>query len=124
MSNVLKENGPEVQKERASNYQNRSNTLFVLGLARHGKPPLAKLPAFVRGAIEVQDEGSQPLACCSTPRGEMVIDFAPAPGQDQPLAPACSTGRLYAFDVAAQLDALKPWLARSGLSNAPCCDCP
>jgi 16S rRNA (cytosine967-C5)-methyltransferase len=33
------------------------------GLRVDGKPALTKLDAFTRGAIEVQDEGSQLLAC-------------------------------------------------------------
>jgi 16S rRNA (cytosine967-C5)-methyltransferase len=46
------------------------------GLRIEGKPPLAKLDAFARGAIEVQDEGSQLLALLlDAHRGEMVVDF-------------------------------------------------
>jgi 16S rRNA (cytosine967-C5)-methyltransferase len=91
------------------------------GLRVDGKPPLTKLDAFVRGAIEVQDEGSQLLALLLQPRrGEMVVDFcAGAGGKTLAIGAAMrSTGRLYAFDVSAhRLDALKPRLARSGLSN-------
>ena len=53
-------------------------------------------------------------------RGEMVTDFcAGAGGKTLAIgATMRSTGRLYAFDVSAhRLDALKPRLARSGLSN-------
>jgi len=91
------------------------------GLRAVGKPQLSKLPAFVRGAIEVQDEGSQLLALLvDAKRGEMVVDFcAGAGGKTLALGASMrSTGRLYAFDVSAhRLDALKPRLARSGLSN-------
>ena len=53
------------------------------GLRIEGKPALTKLDAFTRGAIEVQDEGSQLLALLlDAKRGEMVVDFAPVPGQD------------------------------------------
>jgi 16S rRNA (cytosine967-C5)-methyltransferase len=91
------------------------------GLRIEGKPPLAKLDAFVRGAIEVQDEGSQLLALLlDAKRGEMVVDFCAGAG-GKTLAIGASmrnTGRLYAFDTSAhRLDALKPRLARSGLSN-------
>ncbi len=91
------------------------------GLRIEGKPPLAKLEAFVRGAIEVQDEGSQLLALLlDAKRGEMVVDFCAGAG-GKTLAIGASmrnTGRLYAFDTSAhRLDALKPRLARSGLSN-------
>jgi 16S rRNA (cytosine967-C5)-methyltransferase len=86
-----------------------------------GKPALARLPAFERGAFEVQDEGSQLLALLlDAKRGEMVVDFcAGAGGKTLAIgATMRSTGRLYAFDVSAhRLDALKPRLARSGLSN-------
>jgi 16S rRNA (cytosine967-C5)-methyltransferase len=91
------------------------------GLRAEGKPALNKLDAFTRGAIEVQDEGSQLLAfLLDAKRGEMVADFcAGAGGKTLAIGAAMrSTGRLYAFDTSAhRLDALKPRLARSGLSN-------
>jgi 16S rRNA (cytosine967-C5)-methyltransferase len=91
------------------------------GLRLADKPPLTKLEAFTRGAIEVQDEGSQLLALLLEPkRGEMVVDFcAGAGGKTLAIgATMRSTGRLYAFDTSAhRLDALKPRLARSKLSN-------
>ena len=91
------------------------------GLRIAGKPALNKLGAFTRGDFEVQDEGSQLLAMLlDARRGEMVVDFcAGAGGKTLALGAAMrSTGRLYAFDTSAhRLDALKPRLARSGLSN-------
>jgi 16S rRNA (cytosine967-C5)-methyltransferase len=82
---------------------------------------LQKLPLFTGGEIEVQDEGSQLLALLTdAKRGEMVVDFcAGAGGKTLALGAAMrNTGRLYAFDVAGhRLEALKPRLARSGLSN-------
>jgi len=91
------------------------------GLRIQGKPALTKLDAFARGAIEVQDEGSQLLALLlDAKRGEMVVDFcAGAGGKTLAIgATMRSTGRLYAFDTSAhRLDALKPRLARSKLSN-------
>ena len=91
------------------------------GLRVEGKPALTKLDAFTRGAIEVQDEGSQLLALIlDAKRGEMVVDFcAGAGGKTLAIgATMRNTGRLYAFDVSGhRLDALKPRLARSGLSN-------
>lgn len=91
------------------------------GLRVEGKPALNKLDAYTRGAIEVQDEGSQLLALLlDAKRGEMVVDFcAGAGGKTLAIGAAMrSTGRLYAFDTSAhRLDALKPRLARSGLSN-------
>ncbi|MGV3494050.1 MAG: RsmB/NOP family class I SAM-dependent RNA methyltransferase [Ramlibacter sp.] len=91
------------------------------GLRVDGKPALTKLDAFARGAIEVQDEGSQLLALLTDARrGQMVVDFcAGAGGKTLALGAAMrNTGRLYAFDVSAhRLDNLKPRLARSELSN-------
>jgi 16S rRNA (cytosine967-C5)-methyltransferase len=87
----------------------------------HGKPALHKVAAFAGGAFEVQDEGSQLLALLTdAKRGEMVVDFcAGAGGKTLALGAAMrNTGRLYAFDVSGhRLDAIKPRLARSGLSN-------
>lgn len=91
------------------------------GIRLSGKPALAKLPLFVRGDVEVQDEGSQLLASLlQARRGEMVVDFcAGAGGKTLALGAAMrNSGRLYAFDTSGhRLDALKPRLARSGLSN-------
>lgn len=92
-----------------------------LGIRLQGKPALAKVPAFVSGEVEVQDEGSQLLALLlDAKRGEMVVDFcAGAGGKTLAIGAAMrNSGRLYAFDTSAhRLDALKPRLARSGLSN-------
>ena len=91
------------------------------GLRIDGKPALNKLDIFTSGGVEVQDEGSQLLALLLAPkRGEMVVDFcAGAGGKTLALGAAMrNSGRLYAFDVSGhRLDALKPRMARSGLSN-------
>ncbi len=91
------------------------------GLRVEGKPSLAKLPAFTRGAIEIQDEGSQLLALLAdAKRNQLVVDFcAGAGGKTLALGAAMrNTGRLYAFDVSAhRLEQLQPRLARSGLAN-------
>ena len=91
------------------------------GLRCEGKPALNRLAAFERGLVEVQDEGSQLLAMLTgAARGEMVVDFcAGAGGKTLALgAMMRNTGRLYAFDTSDhRLAALKPRLARSGLSN-------
>ncbi|HET8746931.1 MAG TPA: RsmB/NOP family class I SAM-dependent RNA methyltransferase [Ramlibacter sp.] len=91
------------------------------GLRLEGKPALPRLDAFARGAIEVQDEGSQLLALLTDARrGQMVVDFcAGAGGKTLALgAMMRNTGRLYAFDISAhRLENLKPRLARSKLSN-------
>ena len=91
------------------------------GLRIDGKPNLAKLDVFTQGDVEVQDEGSQLLALMTdAKRGEMVVDFcAGAGGKTLALGASMrNTGRLYAFDTSGhRLAALKPRLARSGLSN-------
>jgi 16S rRNA (cytosine967-C5)-methyltransferase len=91
------------------------------GLRIQGKPALHKLDVFMRGDVEVQDEGSQLLALMTdAKRGEMVVDFcAGAGGKTLALGASMrNTGRLYAFDTSGhRLAALKPRLARSGLSN-------
>jgi 16S rRNA (cytosine967-C5)-methyltransferase len=91
------------------------------GLRAKGKPALHKNARFLAGECEVQDEGSQLLALAvDAKRGEMVVDFcAGAGGKTLALGAAMrNTGRLYAFDTSGhRLDALKPRLARSGLSN-------
>jgi len=92
-----------------------------MGLRMNARTALSQLTVFKAGAIEVQDEGSQLLTLLvDAKRGEMVADFcAGAGGKTLGLGAAMrSTGRLYAFDVSAhRLAALKPRLARSGLSN-------
>ena len=91
------------------------------GLRVQGKPALQRLDVFLRGEVEVQDEGSQLLALLTgARRGEMVVDFCAGAGGKTLAIGAMmrNTGRLYAFDVSgARLEALKPRLARSGLSN-------
>ena len=120
--NTLQAKRPEVQAELAkAAIQSEATPYSPWGLRLKGKPALQKLDAFTRGAIEVQDEGSQLLALLlDAHRGEMVADFcAGAGGKTLAIgATMRNTGRLYAFDVSAhRLDALKPRLARSGLSN-------
>jgi 16S rRNA (cytosine967-C5)-methyltransferase len=92
-----------------------------VGIRLEGKPQINRHALFLEGAIEIQDEGSQILCQLLAPRrGEMVADFcAGAGGKTLALgAMMRSSGRLYAFDVSEKrLAALKPRLARSGLSN-------
>jgi 16S rRNA (cytosine967-C5)-methyltransferase len=120
--NVLKARREAVQAELAVAGVTALPTPYSpWGLRVAGKPALNKLDVFTRGDVEVQDEGSQLLALLTdAKRGEMVVDFcAGAGGKTLALGAAMkNTGRLYAFDVSGhRLDALKPRLARSGLSN-------
>jgi 16S rRNA (cytosine967-C5)-methyltransferase len=120
--NVLKASREDVQRALAAEGLHALATPYSpWGLRLEGKPAINRLAGFVRGDFEVQDEGSQLLALLTGPkRGEMVVDFcAGAGGKTLALGAAMrNTGRLYAFDTSGhRLDALKPRLARSGLSN-------
>ena len=120
--NTLTDKRPDVQKElKLAGIAAQPTPFSPWGLRLDTKPALTKLDAFARGAIEVQDEGSQLLALLlDAKRGEMVVDFCAGAGGKTLAIGACmrNTGRLYAFDTSAhRLDALKPRLARSKLSN-------
>ncbi|MBS3910773.1 MAG: RsmB/NOP family class I SAM-dependent RNA methyltransferase [Hydrogenophaga sp.] len=120
--NVLKKKREAVLAElRQAGLSCEPTPYSPMGIRLQGKPSLAKLPAFVQGDVEVQDEGSQLLALLlDAKRGEMVVDFcAGAGGKTLAIGAAMrNSGRLYAFDTSGhRLDALKPRLARSGLSN-------
>ncbi len=120
--NLLGAKRAEVQSELAKvAIKSIATPYSPWGLRVDGKPALHKLDASARGAIEVQDEGAQVLALLlDAKRGEMVVDFcAGAGGKTLAIgATMRNTGRLYAFDTSAhRLAAIKPRLARSGLSN-------
>ena len=120
--NTLQAKRTDVQAELEKNGIAVMPTPFSpWGLRMNAKPNLSKLTLFEKGVIEVQDEGSQLLALLlDAKRGEMVADFcAGAGGKTLALGAAMrNTGRLYAFDTSAhRLEAMKPRLARSGLSN-------
>ena len=120
--NTFKAKRDDVQQQlAAAGIKSEITPFSPWGLRVQGKPAVNKLDLFTKGLIEVQDEGSQLLALLTdAKRGEMVVDFcAGAGGKTLALGAAMrSTGRLYAFDTSGhRLDALKPRLARSGLSN-------
>jgi 16S rRNA (cytosine967-C5)-methyltransferase len=120
--NVLKARRDAVQAALAATGVDAAPTRYSPWALRvAGKPALNRNELFLHGEFEVQDEGSQLLALLvDAKRGEMVVDFcAGAGGKTLALGAAMrSTGRLYAFDVSGhRLEALKPRLARSGLSN-------
>ncbi|HMA07155.1 MAG TPA: RsmB/NOP family class I SAM-dependent RNA methyltransferase [Ramlibacter sp.] len=120
--NTLTDKRADVQQElKLAGVASRPTPYSPWGLRLEGKPALTQFDAFARGAVEVQDEGSQLLALLlDARRGEMVVDFCAGAGGKTLAIGACmrNTGRLYAFDTSAhRLDALKPRLARSKLSN-------
>jgi 16S rRNA (cytosine967-C5)-methyltransferase len=92
-----------------------------VGIRVAGKPAINRSSLYTRGAIEVQDEGSQLLGLLVAPRRrEMVVDFcAGAGGKTLHMGALMhNLGRLYAFDVSEKrLNGLKPRLKRSQLSN-------
>lgn len=119
--NLLKEKRPHVLAELAKEaIESEATPYSPWGLRLKGKHSLARIDAYQRGAIEVQDEGSQLLALLlDARRGEMVADFcAGAGGKTLAIGAAMrNTGRLYAFDTSAhRLQALQPRLAKSGLN--------
>ena len=99
--NTLKDKRADIQKELSKfNLKTVATPYSPWGLRLADKSQLGKLDAFTRGAIEVQDEGSQLLALLmDAKRGEMVVDFcAGAGGKTLAIgATMRSTGRLYAF---------------------------
>ena len=99
----------------------RGSTLLEEAIHVEGKPGLQKMAAFLAGAFEVQDLGSQLLARLAAPkRGSFVVDYcAGAGGKTLALGALMrNTGRLYALDRSvSRLARIKPRLARSGLSN-------
>jgi 16S rRNA (cytosine967-C5)-methyltransferase len=120
--NIFKEKRENVQEELAQcAIESVATPYSPWGLRLQAKPALASVPAYQRGAFEVQDEGSQLLALLlGAKRGEMVADFCAGAGGKTLAIGACmrGTGRLYAFDTSAhRLEALKERLARSGLAN-------
>jgi 16S rRNA (cytosine967-C5)-methyltransferase len=120
--NVLKARREDVQGAlAAAGIEAAATPYSPWGLRIPGRPALNKLELFLRGDVEVQDEGSQLLALLTgAKRGEMVVDFcAGAGGKTLALGASMrNTGRLYAFDTSGhRLAALQPRLARSGLSN-------
>ena len=120
--NLLKANRDETMAQlNAAAIPGTATPYSPHGIRLSGKPVLQRLPLFLSGTIEVQDEGSQLLAELMAPkRGELVVDFcAGAGGKTLALGALMrSSGRLYALDIAAgRLAKLKPRMARSGLSN-------
>ena len=106
---------------RASGFDALPTQFSPVGIRVAGKPAINRHELFTKGAIEVQDEGSQLLGYLVAPRRrEMVVDFCAGAGGKTLLMGAMmqSQGRLYAMDVSEKrLKNLAPRLKRSGLSN-------
>ena len=112
---------PMIEELRASGFAAEPTRWSPIGIRLAGKPAINRHPSYTRGAVEVQDEGSQLLGYLMAPkRREMVVDFCAGAGGKTLMLGALmnSAGRLYAFDVSEKrLNNLKPRLKRSGLSN-------
>ena len=106
---------------RADGIEGAATPLSPAGIRLAGKPAINRHALFKRGAIEVQDEGSQLLAYLLAPRrGEMVADYcAGAGGKTLALAMLMrGSGRIYAMDVSAKrLAELAPRAARAGVTS-------
>ena len=92
-----------------------------IGLRLKTSFPIYKHPLFLKGILEVQDEGSQLIGLLvGAKRYEKNVDFCAGAGGKalQIGAQMASTGRLYAFDTSkAKLHQLNNRLERSGLTN-------
>ncbi len=120
--NTLKATRTEaLERLRADGLACEPTPYSPFGIRLATKPQINRYSLYAQGVVEVQDEGSQLLACLVAPRrGEMVVDFcAGAGGKTLALgAMMKNAGRLYAWEVSPKrLAGLTPRLARSGLSN-------
>lgn len=120
--NPLKARRPEILEQLEKHGIHAKETPYSpWGMRVEGKPAIQRHPAFEKGDMEVQDEGSQLLVALLAPkRGEMVLDFCAGAGGKTLLMGALmkNTGRLYATDISEKrLAKLGPRVARAGLSN-------
>jgi len=99
----------------------KPTALSPIGLRVQGRPPLAVLPTFKDGLVEVQDEGSQLAALLVDARpGMRVVDFcAGAGGKTLAMAAAMENkGRIVACDVLqGRVDRAATRLQRAGAHN-------
>ena len=121
VNTLLAERDQVLEELRASGFAAEPTPWSPIGIRLAGKPAINRHPSFTRGAVEVQDEGSQLLGYLVAPkRREMVVDFCAGAGGKTLMMGALmqSAGRLYALDISEKrLNNLKPRLKRSALSN-------
>lgn len=120
--NTLKSDKDEVLKKfRKMGWQLEETDLSPLGLRMERGKPLTNHELFKRGAVEVQDEGSQLIGLlCDARPGHAVLDMcAGAGGKTLVLASTMQNkGRLFASDVHEhRLSKAKLRLRRAGVSN-------
>ena len=81
VNTMLQKRELAAQELRAQGIDSTPTPYSPWGLRVQGKPALQKTEAFTRGAVEVQDEGSQLLALLlDARRGEMVAVFCAGAG--------------------------------------------
>jgi len=106
---------------RAAGFEGDPTPYSPAGIRLRDKPAINRHALFQKGAVEVQDEGSQLLAYLLAPRrGEMVADYcAGAGGKTLAIAMLMrGMGRIYAMDVSARrLAELAPRAARAGVTS-------
>jgi len=121
VNTLLADRDQVLEELRASGLAAEPTRWSPIGIRLAGKPAINRHPSFTRGAVEVQDEGSQLLGYLVAPRRrEMVVDFCAGAGGKTLMMGALmhSAGRLYALDISEKrLNNLKPRLKRSALSN-------
>ena len=120
--NTLKATRPQAIAALAeSGITAMATPLSPIGLRVRGRPPLATLPSFRDGLIEVQDEGSQLVALLvDAEPGMRVVDFcAGAGGKTLAMAAAMrNKGHIVACDVLqGRVDRAATRLNRAGVHN-------
>jgi 16S rRNA (cytosine967-C5)-methyltransferase len=120
--NTLKATRAEaVEALAAAGIAAEATKLSPIGLRVRGRPPLATLPVFRDGLVEVQDEGSQLVALLADARpGMRVVDFcAGAGGKTLAMAAAMrNKGHIVACDVLrGRVDRAAVRLNRAGVHN-------
>jgi 16S rRNA (cytosine967-C5)-methyltransferase len=91
--NMLKANRDRAQAQlHEAGIESIATPYSPWGLRVDGKPALQKTDVFLRGDVEVQDEGSQLLAAMvGARRGEMVVDFCAGAGGKTAIASTSSS---------------------------------
>jgi 16S rRNA (cytosine967-C5)-methyltransferase len=102
-ANIFLADREKVQNQlRAAGIETDPTPYSPWGLRARGKAYLAKTKAFAKGWVEIQDEGSQLIACiCDAQPGMQVLDYcAGAGGKTLALAAAMQRkGRIVAMDT-------------------------
>jgi 16S rRNA (cytosine967-C5)-methyltransferase len=120
--NVWRNTRGEAQKSLAQDGVKTAPAPFSpWGLRAQGKAFLSNTKAFVKGLVEIQDEGSQLIAhMCAAQSGQHILDYcAGAGGKTMALAAAMKNkGRIVAMDIEAnRLEKARPRFRRAGVHD-------